>query len=260
MDFGAPPVIETSLGFYFQKIEGWNVLHQGALWERFRERYPESELLSPMVSKPPQPDTKIVEFLSIPTRSGFTDRTKTQLVQMQDGSFQQEGFFLHNWRRTPEIHQYPRYETLSDQLREDWAALRSYLTERSFTQLSITRCQIDYFNQIVRGEDWRDFAELPRFFTVWQGFRPVSGNDDIQAVSFSFAYRMGKGTVNVTVQPAIRRSDGKEIIQFTLASSMSPNGSEDHDLFACLDECHDNAATAFLNLTTEQARERWEQR
>lgn len=261
MDFGAPPIIETSLGFYFRKIEGWNVLHQGVLWERFRNRYPVSEMLAPIMSISPQPSTKLIEVFGIPARTGFTDPTKTELVQMQDGFAQQDGFFLHNWRKLSYNNEYPHYETVNQRLQEDWAELRSYLTERSFEQLSVTRCQIDYFNQLVRGEDWQGFAELPHFFTVWSGFdSPKSGAGDIQTVSFSFAYRLGKGTVNVTVQPGIRGNDGKEIIQFTLASSAPPRSSGDQDLFACLDECHDNAVTAFLNFTTEHARERWGQR
>jgi len=254
MEFANPPVAETSLGFYFQKIEGWNVLHQGALWERFRSRYSEYEFLPPIMEIPSQPNAGL-DLASIPIRVGFTDNTKTQLVQMQDG------FLLHNWRKTPEIREYPRYEAVNPELQQDWSTFRAYLHERSLKGPVVTRCQMDYFNHLVRGEEWQDFSDLSNLFTVWNGFRqPTAGDGELQMVSFSFSYRLKSGTVNVVVQPAIRKSDGKEIIQFTLSSSMAPKSSEDKALFACLDECHDNAAVAFLDFTTAQARERWKQK
>ena len=74
---------------------------------------------------------------------------------------------------------------------------------------------------------------------------------------FNVAYRVDKGIVNVAVQPGIRSNDGKEVIQLTLSSSVAPNNSEDEELFRTLDECHENAARAFVDFTTDKVRERW---
>lgn len=67
LEFGAG-VAETATGFYFQRIEGWNVLHHGALWERFRTEYPKYEFLPTLLETPPH-------IASLPTRVGFVDNT-----------------------------------------------------------------------------------------------------------------------------------------------------------------------------------------
>jgi uncharacterized protein (TIGR04255 family) len=255
MEFSNPPVAETSLGFYFQKIDGWNVLHHGALWERFRSKYPDYEFLPLVIDVQPQGQPGLTLNLSSPPlRVGFVDKTKTQLVQMQDN------FFLHNWRKTSHVLEYQRYETVKAQLREDWNILQSYLQDSSLKQPAVARCQMDYFNHLVRGVDWQDFADLPGIFTVWRGVQQSTASGELQTVSFNLSYRLASGTVNVAVQPAIRTNDGKEIIQFTLSSSVASSKAEGEGLFASLDECHANAALAFLDFTTDRAREKWRQK
>jgi uncharacterized protein (TIGR04255 family) len=252
LEFGRPPVAETSLGFYFQRIENWNVLLYGALWERFESRYPEYEFLPPVLDAAAKPNFTL-DIASLPIRVGFADRTKTQLVQIQNG------LLLHNWRKTTDVTEYQPYDTVKSKLRDDWNILRSYLQDRSLKQPIVTRCQMDYFNHLVRGEEWQEFSDLPKTFTVWRGIEQSTASGKPQMVSFSVSYRLESGTVNVTVQPAIRNNDGKEIVQFTLSSSVALTSSEDEQLFARLDECHANAALAFLDFTTDEARIRWRQ-
>jgi uncharacterized protein (TIGR04255 family) len=193
------------------------------------------------------------DFSSLPVRVGFVDKTKTQLVQTQNG------LLLHSWRKKAGISEYQRYETIRSQLREDWTTLKAFLREKSLTSPTVTRCQMDYFNHLVRGEEWQDFSDLPKTFTVWRGLEQSATARKLQMASFSVSYRLDRGTVNIVAQPAIRTVDGKEIIQFTLSSSVVPTNSEDDELFACLDECHKNAAQAFIEFTTDEARKRWKQ-
>jgi len=257
ISFCNPPVAEVAAGFYFQKIEGWNILHQGALWERFRNQYPDSEFFAPIVDAPLKFPIQLNitdTVASMLVRAGFVDKTKTQLVQTQDG------LLIHNWRKTPGHPEYHRYESIRTHLNDDWRIFRSYLRDKSLGTPSVTRCQIDYFNHLVRGEAWQDFSELPRIFTAWRGLLKSPKDSTLQAASFSVSYTMGRGTINIVVQPAIRNIDGKELIQFTLSSSMPPTSSTDDGLFSCLDECHDNAARAFVDFTTDEARERWNQK
>lgn len=253
VEFGKPPVAETSVGFFFQKIDGWNVLHHGALWERFRSRYPDCEFLPTLMDAPPPPGL-FQDVSSLPIRVAFVDSTKTKLVQMQNG------LLLHNWRKTAHIVEYQRYDAVKSEFRDDWNTLREYLREMSFKEPLVTRCQMDYFNHLVRGEEWQDFSDLPKIFTVWRGLKQSTISGKLQMASFSTSYRLGTGTVNAMVQPAVRSFDGKEVLQFTLSSSVSPTNPTDEGLFACLDECHANAALALLDFTTDEARERWKQK
>jgi uncharacterized protein (TIGR04255 family) len=251
LHFENPPVTETSIGFYFQRIEGWNVLHQGVLWDKFRAKYPVLEVLPPILDVAPQ--TKFHLDLSSPImRTGFSNHEKTQLVQIQDG------LLLHNWRKTTESPEYHRYEEVRQRLREDWSIFLSYLRQTSLKDPVVSRCEVSYFNNFVRNEDWKDFSELSDIFTVWKGL-PQDSYGTVQMAGFNVFYQLDSGIANIAVQPAIRSNDGKEIIQFTLTSSAPPRISEEEELFRCLDECHENARRVFVDFTTEKARERWKQ-
>lgn len=247
-----PPVAETSAGFYFQKVEGWSILHQGLLWDRFRQRYPLLEILPTIVDPARQP---IIQFTpDAPLlRTGFTDPSKTQLVQFQDT------LLMHNWRKSDKDPTYHRYERLKQNLRDDWATFTDFLRHNSLGEPVVPRCEMSYFNHLVRGQDWSDFSELSDFFTVWRTPPADAAFGTIQIAAFNVLYKLETGTVAVLVQPAILASDGKEIIQFSLAASAPPKNSQTDALFACLDECHENAHRAFVDFTTEAARERWKQ-
>jgi uncharacterized protein (TIGR04255 family) len=250
VELGNPPIAETSVGFYFKRIDGWNAVHQGALWARFHSKYPELELLPPVVDAAPQTRVSF-DIASFLVRTCFVDKTKTHLVQVQDG------LLLHNWRKTTDSLHYQRYESMRELLREDWNNLREYVRERSFKIPSVTRCEMSYFNHLVRGEEWQDFSDLPKIFTMWRGVPESNASGTLQMASFAMSYRIERGTVNVAVVPAVRSTDGKELIQFSLTSSVEPNSSDDEELFRCLNDCHENAARAFIEFTTDQARERW---
>jgi uncharacterized protein (TIGR04255 family) len=250
LELGHPPVAETSIGFYFQRIDGWNPVHQGALWEKFRAKYPGLEILTPVVDAASQPKVTF-DFASFLVRTCFVDNSKTQLVQIQNG------LLLHNWRKTPDAPEYQRYETIRSLLREDWTKFRTYLQEHGLKSPVVTRCEMSYFNHLVRNQEWEDFSDLPKIFNAWRGFPQSAATGKLQMVSFAVSSRLDNGTVNIAVQPAIRATDGKEIIQFTLSSLVEPKNSDEVELLRSLDECHENAARAFMEFTTEQARERW---
>src|SRR5947207_2992965 len=238
VEFGNPPVAETSCGFYFQRIDGWNPIHQGALWEKYRPKYPGLEVFPPVMDPPTKPHPVVsFDFLTFLVRTGFVNATKTQLVQIQDG------FLFHNWRKTTEAPEYQRYELIRSELHKDWMTFREYLRERTLQKPVVSRCEMSYFNHLVRGSDWQDFTDLPNLFTIWRGLRS-NATARLQTATFAVSYRIERGAVNISVAPAVRMTDGKEILQFTLSSSVEPSSSEDDEIFRSLDECHENAARA----------------
>jgi uncharacterized protein (TIGR04255 family) len=250
VELANPPVFETSVGFHFDKIEGWTVAHQGLLWSRYRRSYPGLEILPPVFTAqgPPRVELHIGSPI---VRTGFVDEAKNQLVQVQDG------LLFHNWRKTTPLPDYMRYDRVRPALRQDWATFCEFLGAESLKEPHVTRCEMTYFNNIVRGEDWADFSDLADFFTVCRALSPADTFGTIQIAQFNLQYQLPSGVVFFAVQPAIRAADGKEIIQFSLTSVAVPKTSEESALFECLDECHENAQRAFVDLTTESARERW---
>ncbi len=253
VDFEKPPVVETSLGFFFAKIAGWSVLHYGSLWERFREKYPLSEFPPPVSEAPFHFEVK-TDFSSPLIRACFVDQSKTQLVQVQSD------LFLHNWRKAAGAADYKHYKEILPGFIQDWQLFCEFLKERSLARPNVTRCEISYFNHLVRGVDWEDLSDLSRIFPVWRGFEENSVFSGIQVAGFNVSQALPKGRITMTVQPGIRATDGKEILQLTLTVSVIPASSDDPILFACLDECHHNAVKGLLYYTSKQAQERWRRR
>jgi uncharacterized protein (TIGR04255 family) len=253
MDLRKPPVVETSLGCFFAGIEGWNILHFGALWEKFRTKYPNVEFPPPLIQNVELPLT--IRFSPgdsvIPIRALFTDQLKTQLVQLQTN------LFLHNWRKRDENPTYEHYDHILPLFKEDWEVFTSFLEEQKLKRPKFTRCEMTYFNHIVRGEHWNAYEDLPKLFRVWRGFDATSAFKNIEQAAFNVVQSIGRGKVNVVVSPGVRLSDGKEILQMNVTAARTTEGSEDKELFDGLNECHEISLKAFREFVTRDALRQW---
>jgi uncharacterized protein (TIGR04255 family) len=254
MDFDKPPVAETSLGFFISKIPGWNVLHFGALWERFKKKYPLTEFPPPIISGIVGPPITLQWTPSesmIPLRILFTDTSRTQLVQVQND------FFFHNWRKTDKTPNYAHYDQMLPLFKEDWGTFLEFLKIEGLDRPKVLRCEMSYFNHIVRGQDWENFEDLPRLFRVWRGFDKSGVFTNLEVAAFNVAHSVGKGKAQIVVSPGVRTADGKEILQMNVTASVVPNGSEDEVLFEALGECHHIALTSFDSFMTDEALNKW---
>jgi uncharacterized protein (TIGR04255 family) len=259
MDLRKPPVVETSLGCFFSEISGWNILHFGALWQKFRAKYPNVEFPPPVIQTPTLEAPITVSWTPgdqlIPIRALFTDQQKTQLVQIQ--MHPQTNLFLHNWRKRDEHPTYEHYDHIMPLFKEDWEVFTSFLKEQKLTRPKFMRCEMTYFNHIVRGEHWAAYEDLPKLFRVWRGFGANSVFKNIEQAAFNVVQSIGKGKVNVVVSPGVRLADGKEILQMTVTATRVTEGSEDKDLFDGLNECHDISLKAFREFVTDETLKGW---
>jgi uncharacterized protein (TIGR04255 family) len=230
-------------------------VHFGALWEKLKDKYPKAEY-KPPIQIPVEPKQLILEILSdvgkFPVRMCFVDNSSTQLVQVQNG------YFLHNWRKTSETTQYRHYENIRPIFLEDWGTFCRFLDSNSLQRPNVARCEITYFNHLVRGEDWQAITELPRMLPIWRVSETDEPLSKIEMVSLSVWYEHSGGKVQVGVLPGVRQSDGKEIIQLTVTASATPSGSTSDELFRCLDVCHRSAVLGFVKVTSEELQKRWE--
>lgn len=254
MDFDKPPVVETSLGFVFNKIAGWNVLHFGALREHFKTKYPFTEFPPPIIATPIVPPVTVQWSPSesiVPLRTLFTDATRSQLVQVQNE------FFLHNWRKTDKTPNYEHYDQILPLFQQDWNTYLSFLSTEDLVRPTVLRCEMSYFNHIVRGQDWEMFEDLPRVFRLWRGFDKNPVFNSIEFVAFNIVQPVGRGKIQIVVSPGVRTTDGKEILQVNLTASVVPSGSEDEPLFEALAGCHQIALQSFDNFFTDEVLSKW---
>lgn len=253
VDFENPPVVETSLGFYFQRIEGWNLLHYGSLWEKFRTKYPKTQFLPPVMEGPINFPLSL-NFAAPPIRVCFVDATQTQLIQVQDS------LFLHNWRKGEASYNYQHYHAILPMFIDDWHQFSAFLNDRGIKRPVISRCEMSYFNHLVRGAEWKDYSELPDIFPAWNAGVLESPANKPSAVALSMSYPISDGSVNFAVQPGVREGDGKEIIQLTVTASVYPSKQEDSDIFDCLNLCHENAVKGFISFTTGKMHKTWKRK
>jgi uncharacterized protein (TIGR04255 family) len=254
MDFDKPPVVETSLGFIFTKVPGWSVLHFGALWEHFRSKYPLTEFpppILPTIVGPPITLEWSPSESMIPLRALFTDASRTQLVQVQND------FFLHNWRKTDKTPDYEHYDQMLPLFKQDWTTYLEFLTSHGLTRPVVSRCEMSYFNHIVRGQDWQNFEDLPKLFRAWRGFEKSEVFTNIEVAAFTIVQSVGRGKVQIAVSPGVRTVDGKEILQMNVTASATPTRSEDKELFEALGECHRIALKSFDSFVTDEALNKW---
>src|SRR5260221_2726440 len=253
MDLKRPPVVETSLGCFFTGVEGWNILHFGALWEKFRAKYPKVDFPPAVVqvADPPGHFRLMPGQPVFPIRAVFTDERKTQLVQIQTD------LFLHNWRKSDENPAYEHYDHIFPLFKADWEAFTSFLREQKLPRPKLSRCEVTYFNHLVRGENWGEYETFPKLFRFWRGFEKGSVFSKLEAAALNLVQTIGKGKATVVVAPGVRLSDGKEILQVNFTATRTPENSEDRDLFDGLNECHDIALVAFKDIFTDEALKAW---
>jgi uncharacterized protein (TIGR04255 family) len=253
LDFEKPPVVETSLGFYFKPLSKWNVINYGLLWQKFKVKYPSAEF------KPPIGEMQLAlnqnpDFTDLALRAWFVDSSKTQLVQIQNGCF------LRNWRKTPETPRYQHYENVLPSFKEDWLTFSNAMREIYPVDLEVVRCEMTYFNHLVRGQDWNNFSDFDDSYSVWRGTAGLDTLANPRMISLSALYEISNGTVQINSQPGIRQTDGKEVVQLTVTAQVIPSKQSKDELFYCLDRCHVANVNAFLEFTTEKLQTKWKRK
>jgi len=253
VDFQRPPVAETALGVVFAPIAKWNLFHFGLFWEEVRQHYPTTELKG--AAGPGElrfSAAEGVDFNALPVRGLFVDPTRTQLIQVQRNAF------IRNWRQTERTTEYEHYENVRPLFERDWKTFTGFLQAESLGEVEVVQCEVTYINHLVRGREWENFEDVSRIFRVWSG-EAVGQLRASQMVSFMTAYELpaNAGRLQVVVQPGLRKSDSKEIIQFVLTATGKPSGSRVSDILQWLDVGHVAVVTSFRDLTTPEMHKHW---
>ncbi len=229
------------------------MLHFGLLWERFRELYPGTEIKT--AGGPGEVrfnSTEGIDFTALPIRALFVDRSGNQLVQVQRNAF------IRNWRQTEQTTEYEHYENVCPLFQRDWQTFCGFLDSEKLGQVEVVQCEVTYINQLVRGREWQTFDDVPRIFRIWSRTNADSLSAS-QMVSFITVFELPEnaGTLQVVLQPGIRKRDNKEIIQFSLTATGKPAGSGLTEILHWLDLGHAAVVKSFRDLTTPEMHALW---
>lgn len=261
-EFKFPPVIETVLGVQFSPLKKFSILHCGMFWEKVRKDYPEYSVQPPLeqaFEKFTPPSTKEIKLglqvvVSPPLRCWLVDKTSTRLVQIQPDRF------IINWREVTGEEVYIRYDTFKPMFEQEWNRFSQFLESEGFPRPEINQCEVTYVNHIELNDDIKSYGEVHKIFNFWSHLQQESFLPEPEAVSFNTKYVMPeeKGRLHVTLEPRIRKRDGKEVLQLNLVARGKPTSSHLEDITTWFDLGREWIVRGFTDLTTEKMHKLWE--
>lgn len=258
-----PPAVETVMGFHFAQIAGWNPLHLGQLYSDFHAEYPIGEMLAPVV------DVSLairgeLNFEALPLRAAFSDKLRSQLVQVQ------QSFFLRNWRRVQKEQAYAHYAEMKPIFMSDWQRFKLFLEKVGLKSPEVYRSEVIYVNHLVRGEIWNSYNDLAallkpiaqRASNVADHGRQYSFLPEAATVNLMAGYNLAELNVNLKIQAqsVIKQPEGTEVVQLSVSAHSKPDSGNAEDLANALDRCHAAVILGFDDVTTSKAHQIWGKR
>lgn len=261
--FDDPPVTETLLGVQFSPLRKLTLPYIGLYWATVRDAYPNHEVKAPLTpvteefpAPPPSESVGIQFSLEPEARCWFIDTTSTQLIQVQRDRF------IRNWRKgAPPHERYPSYDELRPRFERDWAGFFQFLEHHNLGTPEINQCEVTYVNHIDLGRGWRSFGESAQVLSLLASpsteFLPEA---EMVLINARYVMPGGKGRLHVAAQPAMRRDDGKEVMQLSLTARGKPASSLVGDILAWFDVGHEWIVRGFADITTAKMQEIWGRR
>ena len=247
------------MGVHFDPLENWNLPHFGLFWSRINHEYPVAEV-HPLIAS--EGEVQEFEFgvgalqkqLKIPVRCWFINEDKTRLIQVQNNRF------IHNWRRIRGSGgPYSHYDDLRPIFEAEWNRFSAFLEKEGIVKPNVVRCEVSYINHLDRGRGWQSFADLPDVFPSWSGRTSGGFLPPPQAAAIRTFYPIQRpeGRLEISAQPAVRQSDGKDIIQLSVTGLCKPTSSEGGQIFSALDAAHEWVVRGFTDFTSAKMHEIW---
>ena len=258
--FENPPVEETAFSIQFSPLLRLSVPYFGLYWKCIRDEYPNSEVQHPLNAEFEQFESAShrspvsFQFMTEPeVRCWYIDKTKNRLIQIQRDRF------VYNWRRIVGDETYPRYPNLNGALQKEWLRFLTFLENEEIGLPEINQCEVTYVNQIEFGLGWNGFAELDKVIAPWSG----KGSGDFlpapERVRIEAQYRLPEklGRLHVSVVPAIRGRDSKELLQINLVARGAPVSSKIEDILDWFDLGREWVVKGFADITADNMHRIW---
>jgi uncharacterized protein (TIGR04255 family) len=266
--FAKPPVVETILGIQFDSIPGFTNNHLGLFWARLggRTNWPlstDAPALPPEFEKFEeemqwsQADTLRFGFSPIPfNRMQLRNRNADRMLQVQNGRL------IYNWLGSNGA-EYARYEQIRPEFNAHIDLFRQFLSEEELPQIRANQWEVTYINHLPRGTVWNSVDDWSKVFK-FQAVPPSELNQcRLETIGSQWTYEIPprRGRLRIKLQHA-RSSNDKEILQLTL-TARGPLGETEESLDtheAGLDLGHEVVVKGFRELSSQPARDFWEER
>ena len=262
-DYNKPPVNEVVLGVQFDTIPNFSAVHPGLYWQRIRDRYPNLSVHPPIAITKEKfgdfvvPEAKLqAQFSSSPPvpRCWFLDESGNRLIQLQPERYH------HNWKKVTGKEEYPHYEEIFPEFRDQWQAFLDFVNDEGLGVLKLNHWEVTYVNHIYPGEGFKDFGELYKILP-FLSYNILSGNlISPESINLSMAYPYPEklARLHIDILKAYRRSDSVPLLQFRLTARGQLVSNDNDDLYECLNFGHETIVENFTELTSSEAHKLWE--
>lgn len=263
-DFNTPPVVEVVLGVQFTPLEAFSIQHYGLFLAKVRDEY------TKFIPQPPLPavmegfnigaprEISIgLEFANAPEfRGWYIDESETRLMQVQRDRF------LFNWRKVKGDEVYPHYENIEPKFRSEWERFCGFCMEEKLGVPDVNQCEVTYVNHLEMGKGWKTYGELSKVIACWSGETSEAFLPEPEKVMLKAQYVMEdkRGRFYISLQPAIRRHDAKEILKIELIARGKPNSSRLEDILEWFELGHRWIVRGFTAFTSKQMHLLWERK
>jgi hypothetical protein len=176
VDYAHPPVVETILGIQFEPLRDFSNAHGGLFWAELGDRWPSVNDAAPLepqfehlaeTAKWVSPSFALRVAENLPSRLMIRNKANDRLIQLQNGR-------LHlNWLGH-EGADYPRFESMLEELRGVEAHFAAFVKERNLGELRPNQWEVSYLNHIPRETVWKDVGD-------WGFFKPLESVAHTQA-------------------------------------------------------------------------------
>lgn len=249
INFERPPVIEVALGVMYKPVST-GIVALSEVHRRWRDDYP---LVEEHPALPPQSSSPglILESGTPSVRLWLLDATRERLIQVQRDRF------VVNWRRQSDNGDYPRYRSLSAELRARLYDYRELLKDLGLQELSPTAVEVTYVNLVNFRDEQPRVASLSDVLLTKSGWPSSLGSPLLDQVNARFDTTNKLGRPSSLVINA--QSDRIGSLEGTAAIQVTSTAQVDdiEDVHTALDLAHVHAVQSFVDITSPLLHKYW---
>lgn len=259
--FAEPPVIETVLGVEFAPLTKWDVVHFGLFWNEIQSDFPETRTQPALDSqierfeKPKAAEPRVRLLLKPELRCWFVADDGRTLIQVQHNRF------LFNWKKESAADHYPHFEdVIRPAFLREWSRFRRFVETKNLGTFEIVQAEVTYINHLEIGKGWSSAADLPQVFPSWSGKSSGPFLPPPEDVSVESRYLMpdNVGRLHISARPAIRNTDGTEVMQLSVTARGGPTGSDDDSIAEWLNKGREWVVRGFTDFTSDKMHKIWQ--
>lgn len=261
--FKRPPVVEVALSVQFNELPEFQVAHYGRFWAEIADRLPRTGTRPPLDNAIEYSELKPREAPSFQllggypgARTWFFNNDETALVQLQSDRF------VYNWRQLRTGMAYPRYEVVRQQFGEYFDRLKAFVAREQLGEIVPVQCEVTYINHIEIGGPIERLTDLPKLLRFWsEPTYPLLKSPEQNVVRLAFRIEHEGsfwGRLHFAVEPRIRLSDQKDLLQVSLTARGHPKTPDLDGVVAFFDLGREHIVRGFAALTTPEMHKHWE--